>query len=98
MVNTHLSSLSIHEDEFNKPKPIYEKALKISGFNKNLKFESIQEKPSRNRKRKVVWFNPLYSAEVKINISKVFLKLVQKHFHKCNGCKKIFNTNIKLSY
>ena len=46
-------------------------------------FENNQTKPSGNRKRKAVSFNPPYNAEVKKkNIGKVFLKLVQKHFHK----------------
>ena len=99
MVNTRLSSLPINEDEFNKAKPLYEKSRKSSGFYKNLKLESIQKKLSRNRKRKVVWFNPPYNAEVKTNIGKVFLKLVRKHFYKRHRYKKIFNTNtIKLSY
>ena len=97
MVNTRLSSLSINQDEFNKAKPLYEKALKNSGFKKNIKFESIQEKPSRNRKKKVVWLHPPYNAEVKTNISKVFLKPVRKYFHNRHRYKKIFNTNtIKL--
>ena len=59
MVNMRISSLSINEGKFNKAKPLHEKALKSSGLNKNLKFESIQTKASRNRKRKVIWFNPL---------------------------------------
>ena len=98
-MKTRLSSLSINKDGFNEEKPLYEKTLKSSGFNKNLKFESFQEKTSKNRKRKVVWFNPPYNAEVKANIGKTFLKLVRKHFHKRHRYKKIFNTNtIKLSY
>ena len=88
MVNTRLSSLPINEDEFNKAKPLYEKSRKSSGFYKNLKLESIQKKLSRNRKRKVVWFNPPYNAEVKTNIGKVFLKLVRKHFYKRHRYKK----------
>ena len=99
MVNIRLLPLSISEDEFNKATPLYERALRSSDFNKNLKFESIQEKSSPHRKRKVVWFNPRYNAEVKTNIGKIFLKLVRKHFHKRHCCKKMFNTNtIKLSY
>ena len=37
MINTRLSTLSINEEEFNKEKPLYETALKNSGFNGNLK-------------------------------------------------------------
>ena len=62
-----LSLLSINEDEFNKAKSLYEKVLKGSGFSKNLKFECIQEKPLRNRKRKVLWFKLKYNAEAKTN-------------------------------
>ena len=36
MVNILLLSLSTNEDEFNKSKPLYEKGLKNSAFNKNL--------------------------------------------------------------
>ena len=98
-LHIRLLSLSIHKDEFDKAKPLCKKALKSSGFNKNLKSESIQEKSLRNRKIKVVWFNSPYNALVKSKIDKVFLKPVQKHFHKPNRYKKIFNNNtIKLSY
>ena len=82
LVNIWLSSLFINKDEFSKAIYLYKTALKSSGFNKNLKFESIQTKPSRNKKRKVVWFNPPYISEVKTNIGKVFLKLVRKNFQK----------------
>ena len=99
MVNTRLSLLSINEDEFDKAKPLYENALKSSGFNKCLKFENTQTTRLRNRSREVIWFNPSYNAEVKTNIGKIFLKLVKKHFHKRHRYRKIFNTNtIKLSY
>ena len=69
MVNTRLSSLSINEEEFNKAKPLYKKALKSSDFNKNLKVESTET---------ALWFrsfNPPYNVETKSNIGKVFLKL-----------------------
>ena len=102
MVKTRLSSLSINEDELNKAKLLYGKALKGSGFNKNLKCESMQATPSR----KAVWFNPACSVgtwcnvtHATSNLGKIFLKLVRKHFHKQYCYKKMFNTNtIKLSY
>ena len=47
----------------------------------------------------MVWSNPPYNAEVKTSIGKVFLKLIQKYFHKNYRYKKMFNTNtIKRSY
>ena len=36
----------------------------------------------KKRKRKVVWFNPLFSLNVKTNVGKIFLRLVKRHFAK----------------
>ena len=78
---------------FNKAKPFYESALKNSGFNYSMKFEAPVENARRNRNRKVIWFNPRYSLNVKTNIGKVFLKLVRKHFPRSHKLSKIFNLN-----
>ena len=80
MTNRRISNLSCNENEFNKAKPLYESALKKSGFNYSMKFEAPIENTRRNRNRKVIWFNPPYSLNVKTNIGKVFLKLVRKDF------------------
>ena len=80
MINKRISNLSCNEHEFNKAKPLYESALKSSGFNYSMKFEAPVENARRNRNRKVIWFNPPYSLNVKTNIGKVFLKLLKKHF------------------
>ena len=78
MVNTRLSSLSINEDKFNKAKSLYEKALKSSDFNKNLKFESIQATPSRNKQKQ--WFGSTHHTMQNWK-QQSLLKLVRKHFH-----------------
>ena len=84
---------------FNKAKPFYESALKNSGFNYSMKFEAPVENARRNRNRKVIWFNPRYSLNVKTNIGKVFLKLVRKHFPRSQKLSKVFDLNtIKISY
>ena len=52
----------------------------------------------RKRQRKIIWYNPPFSLNVKTNIGRRFLLLLKKHFtqHKYS---KIFNPNsIKLSY
>ena len=99
MTNKRISNLSCNEHEFNKAKPLYESALKSSGFNYSMKFEAPVENAKRNRNRKVIWFNPPYSLNVKTNIGKVFLKLVRKHFPRSHKLSKIFNLNtIKISY
>ena len=48
---------------------------------------------------KVMWLNSLYGSHVKINVGKIFMKLIVKHFPKDHRYHKIFNKNtIKLSY
>ena len=51
------------------------------------------------RKRKIIWFNPPYSMNVKTNTGKIFLQLIKKHFPRHNNLHKIFNKNsVKVSY
>ena len=53
----------------------------------------------RNRKRKIIWFNPPYDKNLTTNIGKLFFHLIQTHFPKKHKFHKIFNkNNIKLSY
>ena len=99
MTKKRVSNLSCSEHELNKAKPLYDSALKSSGFNSSMKFEGPVENARRNRNRKVIWFNPPYSLNVKLNIGKVFLNLVRKHFPRSHQLMKIFNLNtIKISY
>ena len=65
MTNRRISNLSCNENEFNKAKPIYESALKNSGFNYSIKFEAPVENIRRKRNRKVIWFSPPYSLSFK---------------------------------
>ena len=78
----------------------YEEALKQSGYKDfNLKYNSEKQLPKRNRKRKIIWFNPPFSKNVSTNIGKQFLDLIKKHFPPQNRLHKIFNRNtLKLSY
>ena len=79
MINKRLSDLSCNEDEFKKAKPLYENALKESGYKAEMKYETSGNINNRNRRRKIIWFNPPFSQSVKTNIGKRFLKLVRKH-------------------
>ena len=98
MTNRRISNLSCNENEFNNAKPLYKSALKNSGFTYSMKFEAPVENARQKRNRKVIWFNPPYSLNVKTNIGKVFLKLVRKHFPRLHKFNKIFNLNtIKIS-
>ena len=78
-------------------------ALNKSGFLEKLNYTSAQNKNDKNgnkqRKHKIIWYNPPYSANIKTNIGKTFLNLIKKHFPKTNKLHKIFNKNtVKISY
>ena len=70
---------------------------------KNLVFDISSSIPTtkdfknkRQRKRKIIWFNPPFNKQVTTNVAKLFLRLVDKHFPKFH---KIFNRNtIQVSY
>ena len=80
-------------------------SLKSSGFNKELSYvnqnfqHENEKEEQKKRKRKIIWYNPPYSLNVKTNIGKIFFKLLNKHFLVNNSLHKIFNRNtVKLSY
>ena len=102
MISRRLSNLSYDEDIFKKSKPIYEKALRESGYDEELLFNKTNtntETPRRNRKRNIIWYNPPFSKNVETNIARSFLNLIRKHFPPSNKYHKIFNkNNVKVSY
>ena len=53
----------------------------------------------KNRKRKIIWLNPLFCRLASINVGKYFLKLIDKHFKHDNILYKIFNRKtLEISY
>ena len=102
-INKRLSSISANEDIFNQAAPVYQESLKKSGYNFKLKFdpEAGQANPqkSKNRKRKITWFNPPYSISATTKIGAQFLALVDRSFPREHALSKIFNRNtLKVSY
>ena len=99
MISTRISKLSCDKDEFLKSKPLYDNILKKSGYNEGLTYNPNANEPhKRKRQRKIIWYNPPFSLNLKTNIGRRFLLLLKKHFthHKYSN---IFNPNsIKLSY
>ena len=61
-------------------------------FHKAIQFTSTPP-PRRNRNRKNIWFNPPYSINVKTNIGRIFLRLIDKHFPRHHIYHKLFNRN-----
>ena len=79
-IEKRLSDASCNQRVFEAAVPIYEKALRKSGFNEKLSYtknnsnDSQKKEEKRRRKRNIIWFNPPYSANVKTNIGKVFFR------------------------
>ena len=98
MINERISNLSCNKKEFNNVKNVYQDALKASGYDKVMEYKPKTTK-KKGRKRKIIWFNPPFSSNVKTNIGKQFMNLIKKHFPRHHKYYKIFNLNtIKLSY
>ena len=102
MIETRLSRISSNKEVFNESKNYYEDALRESGYRATLKYtpsEQEVKKKKRQRKRRIIWYNPPYNIDVRSNIGRDFLQLIDKHFHKNHPLYKIINRNtIKISY
>ena len=101
MIEKIIFTNSCNEIEFARSLPIYNQALRKSGYKSELNFNSnpIYTKSSRHRKRNIIWFNPPFNNQVSNNIDKAFFHLLRKHFPPNHRLYKICNkNNIKLSY
>ena len=67
-------------------------------FDKAIQFTSTPP-PRRNHNRKNTWFNLPYSINVKTNISRIFLRLIDKQFPWHHKYRKLFNrNNLRITY
>ena len=49
--------------------------------------------------RQIIWFNPPYRLNVKPNVGKLIIRLIDKHFLRHQKFHKLLNrNNVKLSY
>ena len=72
--------------------------LRKYGYNAKLQF-STEPTQKRQHKRNVIWSNPPYSMNVKTNIGKAFIRLVDQHFPPHHRMRKLFNKHtVKISY
>ena len=104
IVNDRLSKLSATKEIFEAAAPVYQRALKASGYDYRLEFHdmwdasTIQPQKSRTRSRRTTYFNPPFSLNVDTNVGKDFLNIV-RNFPKNNILSSIVNTNtVKVSY
>ena len=79
-VNKRLSQLSSDQKAFSSAAPLYQDALHRSNYQEKLKYTPVNNASKRRRQRNIIWFNPPYSRNVKINIGKSFSKINRQAF------------------
>ena len=104
-INKRINKLSCDEQTFNEAVPLYNDALKRSNFNIELTYEPRNNNSTNNsqrprtRQRNVTWYNPPFSKNVKTNVARDFLRLIDKHFPPSHQLHAIFNRHtIRVSY
>ena len=80
-INKRLSKISASKEIFDAATPLYQTELDKNGYHHTLEFDPTATTNRRKtRKRKVLYFNPPYSRNVKTNIGGKFLRLLDHHF------------------
>ena len=80
-VEKRISKTSFNKDIFDESIKPYKDALKKSGSSEVLNYIALTtNKKEKDRKRKIIWFNPPFSKSVKSSIGRIFLRLLSKHF------------------
>ena len=80
-INKRISTLSSDKQVFDDAVQAYQNALGHSNFSHKLEYMPQEtHKQRRNRQRNIIWFNPSFSKNVKTNIARSFLNLVDTHF------------------
>ena len=98
-INKRISQLSSDQGAFLNSVPLYEAALQRSNYRTKFHYTPDDHPNNRSRTRNVIWFNPPFSKNVRTNVGRDFLNLIDKHFPKSNPLHKIFNRNsVKVSY
>ena len=101
-ISRRLTDISYDEEVFSRAAPLYNDALRRSGYVEEVAYigsRKTKERLRRRHHRKTTWFNPPYSRNVTTNIGRKFLLLLDKHFPKGSKLHKIFNRNtVKVSY
>ena len=87
---------------FNEAAAPYQEALHKGSYTFKLKFKPTSQRPpkQKNRRKDVIGFNPPFNRNVKSNIGRAFISLVDTCFPTAgHKLRKVFNRNtIKLSY
>ena len=102
-ISCRLTNISSDKASFVDAKPLYDNALKASGFSEEADY--IEERKSavrgkwKNLPRKITWFNSPFSQNVATNVGRRFRTLIRKHFPRSSKLYNIFNANtLKIRY
>ena len=72
MILDRISNISNSENVFKRAAPVYNDALKASGYKETLKFNKNTLKTKQSRSRNIIWFNSSYSINVRTNVNEHF--------------------------
>ena len=99
-INKRLTNISSSKEVFNESIAPYQQALKESGYDHKLTYNpEPTPRNKRKRKRDITWYNPPFKSNIKTNLGRKFLHIVDKCFQKNHPLYKIFNRHtLKLSY
>ena len=70
--NNEINYIHNNEKSFNESRPIYQEALKKSGYDYKLKYQknTSTTNSKQQRKRNIIWFNPPYSMNAATNVGR----------------------------
>ena len=101
-INKRLCKLSKSNKQFDYIKTNYQEALTQSKYNFKLDYSVNKQTDGatkRKRKRKIIYFHPPFSANVKTPIGRKFLNLIKRHFTPNHPLYKFLNPKcLKISY
>ena len=90
MIGKSIHTICSDEQESDRAKDDYNKALEKSDFTHNIKYQK-QTRTRRFGKKNTAWFNPLCSQSVKKNVGKICVTLIVKSFQKDHKYHKTLN-------
>jgi len=67
-----------NKEIFDRAAPYYNNTLKASGYKEKITYIDKPNNRKKSRKRQIIWFNPPFSMNVKTNIAKRFLTIVDR--------------------
>ena len=91
-INKRLTNISSSKEVFDESIAPYQQAFNESGYDHKLTY-NLEPTPRNKRKgkRDITWYNPPFNSNVKTNLGRKFLHIVDKCFQKSHPLYKIFN-------